>query len=154
MKRPKDDIRIAKERALFPSRNVAVTLLVNSSKEILLVRTKHLPSRWQPVGGGIDGDDASAQVAAAREIEEETSLKVSADALICIYKAPYDFGAGLVHFFKLNVPNDVHLKMDKGELAEWKWFAAEATLDLPMFPATQECMRYVVANPSVLELKL
>jgi hypothetical protein len=41
--------------------------------------------------------------------------------------------------------------MDRRELAEWGWFSPKGALDLPMFPATQKCMQYVLANPSVLD---
>lgn len=56
------------------------TLIVNDDKEVLLVRSWLGHQRWTLPGGGIRRSETPAE-AAAREVHEETGLRLAADQL-------------------------------------------------------------------------
>ena len=47
-----NDPNVERERAKHPKRIVAVVFLYDRNGRVLLVRTKRLPTQWQPIGGG------------------------------------------------------------------------------------------------------
>jgi 8-oxo-dGTP pyrophosphatase MutT (NUDIX family) len=139
---PHDRDEIEEER-LYPTRTVVVALLENTSHEVLLVRTHRLPNRWQPVGGGVDAEDKSLLQAISREVAEECGITIPPESFNHIFKAPYDFGTGTVHFYTAALPDSSGLKMDSKELCDWAWFSLDAAARLPMYPATEACIQYL-----------
>ncbi|MCR4314030.1 MAG: NUDIX hydrolase [Candidatus Uhrbacteria bacterium] len=116
-------------------RDVAVVVLINDKKEIFLVRTCAYPDAWQPVGGGIDPEDSSPEVAVIREAQEEVGFVL--DKLEKLITVPFDFGEGDVHCFSMQVSDSVVLHIDKVEIAESGWFSMQNASELPAYPATK-----------------
>ncbi len=145
-----DSADIERERYNFPARTVVVALLVDFQKRLLLVRTHRLPRRWQPVGGGVDPEDEGLQNAICREVLEECGVEIPPQNFNHIFQAPYDFGTGNVHFYKAHLPSHNALVMDTTELLEWGWFTLQEALSLPMYPATEACLRLVCLQPELL----
>lgn len=117
-------------------RDVAIVALVNGQGEVFLVRTHDYPDKWQPVGGGIDPEDGSPEVAALREVKEETGLNLKAEDLKKITVVPFDFGEGAVHCFTARLPKGAELKIQQSEIAESGWFSLSEAVELPAYPAT------------------
>lgn len=117
-------------------RDVAIVALVNEKDEVFLVRTHDYPDKWQPVGGGIDPEDGSPEVAALREMKEETGLNLKAEDLKKIIVVPFDFGEGEVHCFTAQMPKGTGLKIQEEEIAESGWFSLAEAVKLPAYPAT------------------
>ena len=119
-------------------RDVAIVALINDEKEIFLVRTHAYPYAWQPVGGGIDKEDASPEDAAIRETHEEVGILLHSIKHIAV--VPFDFGEGSVYCFQSHIPSNTALTIDEEEIAEYGWFSHEDAKLLPAYPATQACI--------------
>lgn len=139
-----NDSHAVRESHLNPVRNVAVVGLINDAGDLLLVRTRRFPDRWQPIAGGIEHSDASPQHAIARELQEETGIRLQPDDFRFILMTPYDFGEGEVHFFIAQLPNNASPVFHAEEIHEWAWYPLTATNGLRMFPATERFLEHLV----------
>ena len=121
-----------------PERNVAIILLTNHDDRVLMVRSKKLPHKWQPVGGGIENTDASPEDAILREVSEETGLKLNRSSVNKITTVPYDFGEGTVHCYTAKISSEAarNVTIDAAETEEHRWLTLDDALELPAFPAT------------------
>jgi 8-oxo-dGTP pyrophosphatase MutT (NUDIX family) len=151
---PGNDPNVTRELRRHPVRTVAVIVLVNDERKILLIQTKRLPNQWQPIGGGVKESDRSIEAAAIREAREEFGLELQEHQLKKVCQAEYDFGEGTVYFFVAPLPHDSILHPDPTEIAASRWASVEEALDLPMFPATTKCLRFVHEHPAILEAAL
>jgi len=145
-----DDEYVERERREYPVRTVAVVILVDSRERILLVRTNRLPRHWQPLGGGVKSSDVSAEAGAVREVYEEFGIALTRSKIRKVCETPYDFGVGAVHFFIAPVPHELNIKVNQAEIAAWQWFTLNAALTLPVFPATEKCLRFLANNNGLL----
>jgi 8-oxo-dGTP pyrophosphatase MutT (NUDIX family) len=137
------DENVDLERTRNPRRNVVVAGLLDHDSRILMVRTKRLPGRWQPIGGGVEpGDHDDLASALTREIEEEIGVELPASALHLVIKVPYDFGEGTIYFFCAQLDNrDPHLTVSHREILEHRWLPIDEALDLDVFPATETFLK-------------
>ncbi|MFJ8811634.1 NUDIX hydrolase [Amycolatopsis thermoflava] len=133
---------VARERKEHGRRNVAVVGLRNADDQILMIRTNRLPSRWQPIGGGVESSDKSPADALIREVFEELSISLDPSDLKAVLQAPYDFGEGTVFFYEAFFDPRVHrIKIDTEEIAESRWFDLSEAMRLPVFPATKTFLK-------------
>lgn len=127
-----------------PRRDVAVVGLRDGEGNVLLARSHKLPDHWQPIGGGIDENDASPADAAVRELKEEFDLEFRADALTQVMTMPYDFGEGTIYFYELKVDRSkLQITVDSEEIAEYRWFSKDEVLALPAMPATAQYLKSI-----------
>jgi ADP-ribose pyrophosphatase YjhB (NUDIX family) len=104
----------------FPTTDVVVI----RTGRVLLIRRRNPPHGWALPGGFIDYGE-SAEVAAARELREETGLDVVSLQLLGVYSAP----GRDPRFHTVSI---VYLAEAKGELAagddaaEARWFALDS----------------------------
>jgi 8-oxo-dGTP pyrophosphatase MutT (NUDIX family) len=147
---PTDEF-VKRELERNPRRDVAVVILVDRNKNILLVRTKRLPNQWQPAGGGVKPSDNSVEAAAIREVREEFGLELTPGQLRKIYETSYDFGEGTVYFFIARTLDTSKLSVDTSEVIEWRWLSLETAQGLPMFPATAKCLQSLKDSPGILD---
>jgi len=124
-----------------PVRQVAVLLLINREYQVFLVRTKGLPNHWQPLGGGIDAEDASPEDAVLREVWEEARLDLSREDLVHLCDVPYDFGDGVIYSFAARLGDAAPIIIDHAEIEEARWFALREAALLQMFPATSRILQ-------------
>lgn len=130
-----------------PKRDVAVVGLRDENGSVLLMRTHKLPELWQPIGGGIDLEDASPAAAAVRELREEFGLEFDPQALIEVMTTPYDFGEGTVYFFEIHVDRyGLTFNIDKEEVVEYRWFTEREVDSLPAMPATQNYLHSIAKS--------
>ena len=120
-----------------PKRDVAVVGLRDLDGNVLLMRTHKLPDFWQPIGGGIDPNDTSPEVAAVRELREEFGIAIDAAMLTVVLTTPYDFGEGTIYFFDVIIDRDnTEFNVDPNQVVEYRWFSKEEALTLPSMAAT------------------
>lgn len=129
---------------------MAVVFIVAEDRRFLLVRTKRLPNQWQPVGGGVRPGDVTVRHTALREVREEVGLHLNDVDLRELYSTPYDFGEGTVYFFITSLPSDSTLSFDLTEIAEGRWVSLDDARLLPVFPATERCLRFIASCPELL----
>lgn len=87
--------------------------------------------------------DSSIIETVRREVSEEAGIELESSSLERIFETSYDFGDGTVHFFLARLPNTAVLDMDSGEIEAWQWLSLEEAQKLPMFPATEKCMKFM-----------
>jgi 8-oxo-dGTP diphosphatase len=138
---------VAKERANNRRRNVAVVGFRNSENKILMIRTARLPSRWQPIGGGMEPTDASPKQALVREVAEEIGISIEPSDLNPVIEAPYDFGEGTVYFFEARYDEHVDsIRINENEIVEHRWVDMQEAASLPAFPATQRFLEKLASD--------
>jgi 8-oxo-dGTP pyrophosphatase MutT (NUDIX family) len=125
------------ERKVNRRRNVAVVGLRDGDGKILMIRTARLPSRWQPIGGGMDPNDGSPIETLVREVTEELGIELQPEDFRPVIQAPYDFGEGTVYFFEANAdPAAEEFSYDENEIIEYRWVDLVSAKRLQVFPAT------------------
>ena len=82
---------------------------------------------------------------AIREAREEAGVLLSKQALIPIMQAPYDFGEGIVQFFRTSLAKNVLLNFNE-EILESRWMTLEEAVKLPMFPASLSCLWEMISE--------
>jgi 8-oxo-dGTP pyrophosphatase MutT (NUDIX family) len=130
-----------KYRKEHPKRDVAVVGIRDGAGRVFLVRTHKLTEWWQPIGGGVDPEDASPQAAAVREIKEELGVEIKLADLKLKIETPYDFGEGTVYFYEVEMDPEVNFEIDSVEIVDYKWFSPSEAQYLKAFPATMAYLR-------------
>jgi 8-oxo-dGTP pyrophosphatase MutT (NUDIX family) len=111
--------------------------LRDPQNQILMVRTRRFPGRWQPVGGGVEESDRTPQEAAQREVREETRLLLNCADIHFVTQLPYDFGEGTVYCFEAEFdPDRDQPSFNDEEVVEHRWIHVDEASSLEMFPAT------------------
>ena len=147
-----------------PKLPVSVLVVIYTpAREVLLIRRADHAEFWQSVTGSVDPPDASLAHTAAREVQEETGLRVeSVDVqdwnianVYEIYPAwRHRYASGVTHntehVFGLCLPAAVPVRLSPREHTHWQWLDwrvaadrcyspsnAEAILLLPQFLSSQ-----------------
>jgi dihydroneopterin triphosphate diphosphatase len=119
--------------------SVLVVVHTRDGKVLLLRRADH-PEFWQSVTGSMEWDDASPLATAARELREETGIDVSPGQLhdwhitqryVLFPQWRHKYAPGVSenteHFFSLELPAEIAIRISPGEHCEYRWVAfAEA----------------------------
>jgi 8-oxo-dGTP pyrophosphatase MutT (NUDIX family) len=137
------DPNVAREMKNNPERHVAVVGLLDDQGNILLLCTNRFPDHWQPIGGGMDPADQTPIETLIREVKEEASLELPADAFNFELTTGYDFGSGKVHFYTAKVDAKELTKFDPSEIKCWQWVSLQDALSLPTFPATKKFLTHL-----------
>ncbi len=124
---------------LHPQRNVAVAGLVDDEGKILLMRTRALPDKWQPVGGGVKKDETPEQTI-IREVKEELSIDIDPRYSVFNSSQAYDFGDGTVYFYTIPVERSLIelISIKASEVLEARWVPVDEFKDLSYYPATKK----------------
>lgn len=120
----------------LPTIKVAGAILLKDNKFLILQRhpDKPEPLTWGLPSGKVDtGEDTVTAV--KREVLEETSIDLSNAELFniqFIYNKEYDFKSYIVDYYvyKVNVPNEVETKLEKGAHLMHKWVTPEECLSM------------------------
>jgi 2,4-dienoyl-CoA reductase-like NADH-dependent reductase (Old Yellow Enzyme family)/8-oxo-dGTP pyrophosphatase MutT (NUDIX family) len=127
-------------------RDVAVAALLDETDRVLLVRTRKLPDKWQPPGGGVDPEDSSPVAALAREIDEELGLSISPERFGFEFRTNYDFGSGTVYCFSTRVGQTPPLALNHSEIEEAAWVPLSIAVHLPSYPATHALLEHLLES--------
>ena len=117
----------------LPKKKVAVKVILKSDKGNILLVKPDYKDTWQMPGGGVD-EYEDPKVAAVRETEEETGIKIETSDLRLvdsIFKAKEDYLFLLFECTKL-LSEDVDYSVEDEEIEEYKFTGlAEVTNLLP-----------------------
>jgi len=125
---------------------VIVFKIVNNKPLFLLL--KRQPERggfWQPVTGGVEGDE-DLKLAALREMEEETGIKDHIKVLEKIHYFEFESNGGFgwmkEHVFGVQVHEDAE-SIISDEHSEQKWCLLEEVLDLLKYEGNKVGFRII-----------
>ena len=125
-----------------PATRLRATILCLHSRKVLLVRKKG--GKWNFPGGLIESGETAAQ-AAARELQEETSLDSQALLALC----SIDTGSTVHHVFTTQFDN--HAKpTPANEIAACKWVGLQALKRTPLTAAAMALLS--VQLPALMDL--
>ncbi|MBB1020631.1 NUDIX hydrolase [Dietzia sp. E1] len=119
----------------------AFIFVQDQNGRIAMSRTKRSPEFWSPIGGRRKKGDPSPLYTAVRELEEETTVRSSADALHYLGSRPRDIGEGLTHFWSLQIPDPGLVTPDTVEFAEFRWVEANELSQLCLYGGTAEILK-------------
>lgn len=114
-----------------------VVAIIKKDDKYLLVKDSRalMFGFWMPPGGGMNKNDPDEETAVAREVAEETNLKVKPVKKLWTTKA--DTKVKTVTFWLAElIGGDINL--DKNEVSDFKWVAPEAALELKLYPGTKK----------------
>ncbi|MBP6942478.1 MAG: NUDIX domain-containing protein [Candidatus Buchananbacteria bacterium] len=104
-------------------KTLGVKCLIENEGAFLLVRINYGHRRWTVPGGGIHKGEAS-EVAAMRELKEETGVVTTEVKKIGEYVSTHQYKIDTVHVYYARVPNR-DFAIDGFEIAEANWFTLE-----------------------------
>ena len=125
--------------------------ILNSHKEILLVKSYKWPGKWVVMGGHIEWGETIAD-AVKREVEEEVGLTVEFDHIIEVAEFVFDPAFhDHKHFVGLqsacHVVGDSTPVIDNDVIQEARWFPlTEAAKLKNILPITQQTIRLLLGN--------
>jgi ADP-ribose pyrophosphatase YjhB (NUDIX family) len=112
--------------ANHPKKRIAAKVLMRTSAgEVLLVKPSY-KDVWQLPGGAVE-EGESPQLAAVREIKEETDLTISESDLTIegtIYRKELETVI-LLYVYKEALASDVDIKVDGSEVIDYGFFAQD-----------------------------
>lgn len=109
-------------QASLPKKKVAVKIIIRSDKGNILLVKPDYKDTWQLPGGGVE-EYEDPKVAAVREVEEETGIKVEASGLQLvdsIFKAKEDYLFLLFRCVSL-YSEDADYSVEDEEIEEYKF---------------------------------
>lgn len=115
----------------LPKKKVAVKVILKSDKGNILLVKPDYKDTWQMPGGGVD-EYEDPKVAAVRETEEETGIKIETSDLRLVdsvFKAKEDY---LFLLFESTIlyPEDADYSVEDEEIEEYKFIDPSEVTDL------------------------
>ncbi len=135
----------------FHSKHDVVSVLVEVDERILLLR--RIPSKPQGETWGIPAGKATPgsylQAEAVRELQEESGIHASAEALtfvqsVCVRYPDFDF---VFHLYRLSLSRDAcpNIRINPLEHDEFIWRTPQEALSLALIPDMDTCLKMVYA---------
>ncbi len=113
-----------------------VAIIKKDNKYLLLKESRDLMfGYWRPPCGRMEKTDPSEEATVAREVFEETNLKVKPMEKLWTTKA--DTKVKTITFWSTKIIGG-HLKIDKREASDFKWVTQKEALGLELFPGTKK----------------
>jgi 8-oxo-dGTP diphosphatase len=114
----------------------SAVVITNERGEVLVLRRSCPPFDWVLPGGGAEAGESPIETA-LREVREETGLDIELDRMTGVYYQADHRAGEFIHFvFAAVVADDVPIRPDPGEAAEYGLFSLDH-LPEPMSPSTR-----------------
>ena len=124
-------------------RNVAVILLYNSKKKILLQHrsddSPRLPGYWAFFGGGIEGNETPSQTI-IREADEELGYHLRKPVLVMVQELRRGYKGKMYVFLEPYSPSQ---KINLKEGKDLGWFSINETSELKMTDHDRDVLEYI-----------
>jgi 8-oxo-dGTP diphosphatase len=109
-------------RASQPQKMIVSKVVIKSNEGDVLLLKSNYKNTWQLPGGGVD-DKESPELAAVREVKEETGLVISASELTIkgtIYKADEEM-LFIIYEYKETLAEDIHIQVADNESTAYQF---------------------------------
>lgn len=118
-----------------------VAIIKKNSRYLLLKDCRELMlNHWGPPHGRCERFDKTEEECVAREVFEETSLKVK--PIKKLRTAEADTKVKTVSFWLVELM-DGEIKLDRSESSEYGWFTVDEALKLTLYPGTKKFFELV-----------
>jgi dihydroneopterin triphosphate diphosphatase len=133
-----------------------LVVIYTASNEVLLIERADHHGYWQSVTGSLNQIDEALHQAAAREVLEETGIDISLlsdKALQSMnhhiqyeiypewrHRYPDGVTQNTEHWFKLELPNKMPIKLSPREHISYQWLDFESASKLCFSPSNQEAI--------------
>jgi dATP pyrophosphohydrolase len=140
-----------------PKRPESVLVVVHTRDgKVLLLQRADNPAYWQSITGSLEWGDESPVLTAVRELFEETGIVVPAEALRdwriskeyeifpeFRYRSAPGVTHNTEHFFSLELPVEVPVRLSPGEHLEYVWVDFAAALARVFSWTNREAIEYL-----------
>jgi len=136
-----------------------LVVIYTAKREVLLLERSDHPSYWQSVTGSLDSIDESLHGAAARELFEETGIKVeelSPGSLMSMdhsveyeiypqwrHRYPQGVTQNKEHWFKVCLPDRVPIRLAEREHLAYRWESFELASQLCFSPSNRQAIQKI-----------
>lgn len=134
-------------QASLPKKKVAVKVILKSNKGNILLIKPDYKDTWQLPGGGVE-EFEDPKIAAVRETEEETGIKIGLSDLRLIdsvFKPKEDYLFLIFEYASL-LPEDADYSVEDEEIEEYKFVSPTEVADLLPGYYTEAWRSYVNRN--------
>jgi len=115
----------------------SVVVITDPTGRVLLVRRAYPPFDWVLPGGNAEAGESPVETA-AREVSEETGLRIELDRMTGVYYQADHAAGEFIHFvFASAVADNVPIQPDPNEVADYGFFPPNA-LPEPMSASTRQ----------------
>jgi dATP pyrophosphohydrolase len=145
-------------RAYKRPESVLVVVYTRTGKVLLLRRADH-PDFWQSVTGSMEWGDEQPAETAARELHEETGIRVSPDGLEdwhlqqryeifpqFRYRYAPDVFENTEHFFSLELPREQDIVLSPGEHLEYVWVSFPEAIERVFSWTNRDALRHLLKD--------
>jgi dATP pyrophosphohydrolase len=133
-----------------------LVVIYKSNRDVLLIERADRAGFWQSVTGSLDAPDEDLALAAAREVFEETGISVDQLPVNALqdmhWQIEYEiypewrfrYASGVTrnieHWFALQVPDDVRVKLAPREHIAYEWLPYEEAIKKCFSPSNGEAI--------------
>ncbi|QWD77795.1 dihydroneopterin triphosphate diphosphatase [Polynucleobacter sp. MWH-Svant-W18] len=133
-----------------------LVLIYKSNRDVLLIERADRKGFWQSVTGSLDAPDENLELAATREVFEETGIAVNQlpeDALQNMHhQIEYEiypewrfrYGPGVTrnteHWFALQVPDNIQIMLSPREHVAYEWLPFELAANKCFSPSNGDAI--------------
>ena len=141
--------------------SVLVVVYTRTGK-VLLLRRADAPTFWQSVTGSMDWGDEQPAATAARELFEETGIRVASSQLtdwhlqqrfeiFPQFRARYAPGVteNTEHFFSLELPDEQAITLSPGEHLEFAWVTFDEAIARVFSWTNRDALRHIQVQQRV-----
>lgn len=139
-----------------------LVVIYTAKREVLLLERADHPGYWQSVTGSLDSIDESLIEAAARELFEETGIRVDelpAGSLVSMnhsveyeiypqwrHRYPPGVTKNTEHWFKVYLSDRVDIRLAEREHLSYRWESIDLASEQCFSPSNQQAIKKINTN--------